>query len=51
MTDFRDGGPHSRKFADGENTQKPRAHVPWNTGERVHRPKKGKGSYKRTKYK
>tara|TARA_Y100001973_G_C5048292_1_gene256309 strand:+ start:182 stop:295 length:114 start_codon:yes stop_codon:yes gene_type:complete len=30
---------------------KPRANIPWNTGERVHRPKKGKGSYKRTKYK
>jgi len=34
-----------------KNINKPRAHVPWNTGERVHRPKKGKGSYKRTKYK
>ena len=51
MTDFRDGGPHSRKFADEESTKKPRALVPWNTGERVHRPKKGKGSYKRIKYK
>ena len=51
MTNFRDGGPHSRKFADEESTKKPRALVPWNPGERVHRPKKGKGSYKRTKYK
>jgi stalled ribosome alternative rescue factor ArfA len=34
-----------------KNINKPRALVPWNTGERVHRPKKGKGSYKRTKYK
>ena len=30
------------------NTQtKPRAVVRWNTGTRVHKPKKGKGSYDR----
>ena len=27
-----------------------RALVKWNTGQRVHRPKKGKGSYKREKF-
>ncbi|HEY1172347.1 MAG TPA: alternative ribosome rescue factor ArfA [Verrucomicrobiae bacterium] len=26
---------------------KPRVRVKWNTGERVHKPKKGKGSYHR----
>ena len=30
-----------------EKSKKPRAVVRWNTGERVHRPKKGKGSYNR----
>jgi hypothetical protein len=35
------------------NKRKPKAkmkirkQVPWNTGERVHKPKKGKGSYDR----
>ena len=28
-------------------TNKPRAAVRWNTGTRVHKPKKGKGSYTR----
>jgi hypothetical protein len=27
--------------------KKIRKQVPWNTGERVHQPKKGKGSYTR----
>lgn len=26
---------------------KPRAFVKWNTGSRTHKPKKGKGSYRR----
>ena len=30
-----------------EKSKKPRAVVRWNTGERVHRPKKGRGSYNR----
>jgi hypothetical protein len=30
-------------------TNKPRAAVRWNTGTRVHKPKKGKGSYTRKK--
>ena len=30
-----------------EKPKKPRAMVDWNTGQRVHRPKKGKGSYNR----
>ena len=30
-----------------EKPKKPRAMVNWNTGQRVHRPKKGKGSYDR----
>ena len=30
---------------------KPRARVEWNTGERIHLPKKGKGSYNRKKSK
>ena len=30
-----------------EKIKKPRAMVDWNTGQRVHRPKKGKGSYDR----
>lgn len=30
-----------------EKLKKPRAMVNWNTGQRVHRPKKGKGSYNR----
>ena len=30
-----------------KTTQKPRAIVRWNTGTRVHKPKKGKGSYDR----
>ena len=30
-----------------EKPKKPRAMVDWNTGQRVHRPKKGKGSYDR----
>lgn len=30
---------------------KPRARILWNTGERVHPPKKGRGSYKRENYK
>ena len=29
--------------------KKIRKQVPWNTGERVHQPKKGKGSYNRRK--
>lgn len=32
-------------------TNKPRARVDWNTGERIHQPKKGKGSYNRKKSK
>jgi hypothetical protein len=32
-------------------TAKPRAKVDWNTGERIHPPKKGKGSYNRKKSK
>jgi stalled ribosome alternative rescue factor ArfA len=32
-------------------TSKPRARVEWNTGQRVHLPKKGKGSYNRKKSK
>jgi hypothetical protein len=28
---------------------KPRVTVRWNTGSRVHKPKKGKGSYERTR--
>ena len=42
-----------RKYSNNndKSMNKPRAHVPWNTGERVHRPKKGKGSYKRINYK
>lgn len=28
-------------------THKPRAKVKWNTGERVHEAKKGKGSFRR----
>lgn len=27
--------------------KKPRFHIPWDTGERIERPKKGKGSYDR----
>ena len=30
-----------------EKLKKPRAMVNWNTGQRVHKPKKGKGSYDR----
>ena len=30
-----------------EKPKKPRAMVDWNTGQRVHKPKKGKGSYDR----
>ena len=30
-----------------EKPKKPRAMIDWNTGQRVHRPKKGKGSYDR----
>ncbi len=30
-----------------KTTNKPRAAVRWNTGTRVHKPKKGKGSYTR----
>jgi stalled ribosome alternative rescue factor ArfA len=42
-----------RKYLNNnhKDINKARAHVPWNTGERVHRPKKGKGSYKRINYK
>ena len=31
--------------------KKMRAMVPWNTGERIHIPKKGKGSYRRSHHK
>jgi len=30
-----------------KTTNKPRVNVRWNTGSRVHKPKKGKGSYER----
>ena len=30
--------------------KKPRAHVSFNTGTRVHKPKKGKGSYDRKEF-
>ena len=38
-------------YSNNKKINKPRAQISWNTGERVHRPKKGKGSYKRTNYK
>ena len=34
-------------FVVSEKLKKPRAMVDWNTGQRVHKPKKGKGSYDR----
>jgi stalled ribosome alternative rescue factor ArfA len=41
----------AKKSLYHKNLDKPRARVLWNTGERVHLPKKGKGSYKRKNYK
>jgi len=39
---------HKRKGTKkGAKEWRPRTLIDWNTGERVERPKKGKGSYKR----
>ena len=36
-----------RKSKKKDKAWRPRTLIDWNTGERVERPKKGKGSYKR----
>lgn len=36
-------------FSVSEKKKPIRRRVDWNTGERVHKPKKGKGSYERKK--
>ena len=37
------------RYQVSEKKKPIRRHVDWNTGERVHKPKKGKGSYERKK--